>query len=1558
MTAARRESGAARRVGRLRAASPAAADLALACALAVRVEPDLLRRLRLLLPGADAAAEADLWFSGLLAGRDATAIALDQPVAEVLRAELRDADRAALREAAWALISTAHAGAHWSVRLEERINYLDTARPDGAAAEIDDLLLAPMDRLTTGTDQLGIARWLRGSHGRQPTAVQGLVTARAAAAAAALHLDRQAPADGLLSAGETQTWLPWLSQALPRVAVPVRLLDGAVVLGRGGEDAIDLPDVPDTDPRVIEVRWNDGAGDRGRLVRFRPGESVQVETGTGTVTLITLAGAAYRLEPADGPDLPPAGLRFDHLKAALRPCLAREAELSRLRSALADPAYDRIWIGIVGRPGRGSSTMLVAALDELAARGQAVVEHFFTLTGGVPDDPAVVERSCLAQLDAQYPDDTVWDANGLEAALDALAELGAFWERPLVIALDGLPGGYPYGPPFPRTPPAGVRYLFSGQDEVVRPPAEYRGTPEQFAVDMRSRTVLVGDDVEADREVCLALAARDADAIASAVGASVDGAMLVDLVDDLPRVMVRLLGWLRRQPPGSVRRVPAVLTARWPGVRAGLAERFPGLEVLLDIVLAADGVNTWQDCADAADASPDVAGRPDFWDTCVAESLVVDVPPDGLVRITDPAVAEVLGAAGLAGHRLLGMRHDDLAEFVRTASPTRLAAAVGHALAAGDLAEARVLCTDLAVLRRRYAEGAAGLLADLAAVAAAEEATVPAGAGALRTLHGAVRALAERQVPPADLATALHDRLAEYAALHVVPGLADDPAALAPLRVRAVVDEPDLRASTYLHTQPGPVLALAGFRADPEDRGLVLPAGPAALYGTLAGRSDEPWRGAVGGPGGYAAWSDTRLYVDLSPAAAATLSGRAETAAGERGVPVPVGPLGGRIGQVFRLADGAAVATTDGAVTLWEPSGQGWRSRALVGHGAPVTAMATLAGATLTASEDGTVRAWYPSGAVSVFTGHRGAVRCLAVTGPGTWVTGGDDGCLLSWLLEAPGGPQRRWHGHDGPVTCLAAFPDGEQVMSGGTDGRVAVWSPRTARVLGDHEEPVCGITLADNDLIASWGQMIRFWVYGGTPRLAAAVGRFPGGVRDLVAGELTYTVLCGDGSAQRRLLPGADATAEHLERACLAVADGTVYLGLNRLLCAYRPDAPIRAVADRPAGFVQAATAGPDTVVVREPDGTVTLLTVSDHPAQTAYPEQTYSESPMSESASSSDDPPAGNVTGNLGASNSGAGAIPIGSGGGDLIAADPRGEVAVATAREASTVDLRGTSNTQVRLSAPADITCLSVTPRVVLLAGLANGETHGASTAAERVRVLTGDGSAVTALARLDDGTVVTGSAAGTVRWWPPDADHGPTDGPRHAGAVTAVVAVPPWVVTAGQDGRIALWDPATARLVHEIHLGAPVLALAAEPGLATARDARGRLWTFTLDGPTDRQPTLTATADVQLSDRTVTVVLMDAGTRPEYEVTAIRLRANDQPVRLDTYQRWPAIGAEGTFVVPWRPEPGVPFGLRGALPETAARSIELRLEADLVSRTIRGYRVTQRIPIGPGPETFPA
>src|SRR6266568_4700769 len=183
------------KIDRLRAANPTAVDLAVLCALAVRVEPELLRRLRLLLPGADVTAESDLWASDLLAGASTRGIALDPRVADELRADLQMPRWDPLRWAARQLILGSHRELHWSLRLEEQINWHVVA--GHPAEQTERLLLAAVGELIntaraaetagaepTGAAQVGIARWLLGALARLPRTVAASDAASAAGLAA------------------------------------------------------------------------------------------------------------------------------------------------------------------------------------------------------------------------------------------------------------------------------------------------------------------------------------------------------------------------------------------------------------------------------------------------------------------------------------------------------------------------------------------------------------------------------------------------------------------------------------------------------------------------------------------------------------------------------------------------------------------------------------------------------------------------------------------------------------------------------------------------------------------------------------------------------------------------------------------------------------------------------------------------------------------------------------------------------------------------------------------------------------------------------------------------------------------------------------------------------------------------------------------------------------------------------------------------------------------------------------------------------------------------------
>jgi WD40 repeat protein len=76
---------------------------------------------------------------------------------------------------------------------------------------------------------------------------------------------------------------------------------------------------------------------------------------------------------------------------------------------------------------------------------------------------------------------------------------------------------------------------------------------------------------------------------------------------------------------------------------------------------------------------------------------------------------------------------------------------------------------------------------------------------------------------------------------------------------------------------------------------------------------------------------------------------------------------------------------------------------------------------------------WFP-------TRHEGAVRAMAMSPDGQWiVSAGTDRLVKCWEIATR---QERltlaWH--TASVTCLAFSPDGQTLASGGCDGRVRLW--------------------------------------------------------------------------------------------------------------------------------------------------------------------------------------------------------------------------------------------------------------------------------------------------------------------------------------------------------------------------------------------------------------------------------------------------------------------------------------------------------------------------------------
>ncbi|WP_304621868.1 c-type cytochrome [Neoroseomonas alba] len=117
---------------------------------------------------------------------------------------------------------------------------------------------------------------------------------------------------------------------------------------------------------------------------------------------------------------------------------------------------------------------------------------------------------------------------------------------------------------------------------------------------------------------------------------------------------------------------------------------------------------------------------------------------------------------------------------------------------------------------------------------------------------------------------------------------------------------------------------------------------------------------------------------------------------------------------------------------------------------------------------------------------HGGPVRALAVAPEGgSLASAGFDQSVIFWDLAS--GRARavvRWHG--GAVNALAPLADGA-VVSGGEDGRIAVWSRegRLERTLLGHNGPIAGLAARDGVIAsASWDGTVRVWAPDGRARV------------------------------------------------------------------------------------------------------------------------------------------------------------------------------------------------------------------------------------------------------------------------------------------------------------------------------------------------------------------------------------------------------------------------------------------------------------------------------------------
>lgn len=272
---------------------PAIVELARWVCLAARVEPLLLRRARLrFMPQASAAVEADLWFSPLIQTRGAEFILLYPDVANQLRIELTKQFDAF--EKARLLVQETHNYLPELVRLEEDIIYLALAGGSNAERDIDNKL-RPVIKAMIDAQRAGLGRWALSA---LPSLPERANTNAAILLGMVSEAQLYSEWSGLLSAtgkALTSEDRALLTRELNRVEVGVRLLGSALELSEPPFEGAQSITVPLTDPRIIELNWQQGEQQRTEKLYWQAGSKVYANDIAPPVSLKTIAGDVYQI---------------------------------------------------------------------------------------------------------------------------------------------------------------------------------------------------------------------------------------------------------------------------------------------------------------------------------------------------------------------------------------------------------------------------------------------------------------------------------------------------------------------------------------------------------------------------------------------------------------------------------------------------------------------------------------------------------------------------------------------------------------------------------------------------------------------------------------------------------------------------------------------------------------------------------------------------------------------------------------------------------------------------------------------------------------------------------------------------------------------------------------------------------------------------------------------------------------------------------------------------------------------------------------------------------------
>lgn len=277
---------------------PGAFRLAVLGSLATRLEPQLLRALRLrLAPDIDAGAEADLWFSPLVEIRAASGIVFRKEALPRLRMELA---RGGLLRQAWTVTFELHRQGAPVLLAEEELGYLALAGLDqpGARERAQQIMRRLIAGLVDESREEAV-NWADRAVLRLPESLFEIEETRLLAMGAAY---RGAALPTIVDRSVSEGWgdVDWLRpKAGSGGTVGVRLVEGGVEVGPPAlpeSHRIELPPLRDC---YMELRWSEDGVAGSAALRPDSARTQFIATPAAAIEIAVAGGQRYRLRRQD-----------------------------------------------------------------------------------------------------------------------------------------------------------------------------------------------------------------------------------------------------------------------------------------------------------------------------------------------------------------------------------------------------------------------------------------------------------------------------------------------------------------------------------------------------------------------------------------------------------------------------------------------------------------------------------------------------------------------------------------------------------------------------------------------------------------------------------------------------------------------------------------------------------------------------------------------------------------------------------------------------------------------------------------------------------------------------------------------------------------------------------------------------------------------------------------------------------------------------------------------------------------------------------------------------------